>query len=326
MTEPRSILLTGATSQIGLGLARALAARGDRVRCLLRSPGKAGLLATLPVETVAGDIDRPESLGPAMAGVDAIFHIAGLASYWAPRADEVRRVNEDGTRNVLAAAVAAGVRRIVLTSSVVTLGPVPGDGIGDETAPQRPLGIPYYDSKLAAEQMILSARGIEGLAVNPGIIMGGEDLKGNGGRLIRPIQRGEMRSAPPGAVTMSVRADVVAGHIAALDRGRPGERYILGGTVGSYRELFERIARALGCAPPWRVFRPLELRLGGAALEAVARLTNKEPMMTPDLATTMCWNRRFSSDKAVRELGYRPTPLEVGVQECRRWYEEQGEL
>lgn len=321
-----TVLLTGATSQIGIGVARALAARGERVRCLVRSPRKAELLDGLTVERVAGDINAPESLGPAMAGVDVVFHIAGLASYWDRRAEEVRRVNVDGTRNVLDAAVAAGVRRVVLTSSVVTLGPVAGDGLGDETAPQRDLGIPYYDTKLASERMVLSARGVEGVAVNPGIIVGGDDHKGNGGRLLIPLYRGRTRAVPSGGATMSVLKDVVAGHVAAMDRGRPGERYILGGTVGSYLELFARVARALGCPAPRHVLGPTALRLAGAAMECAALVTGREPDLTRQLAGTLCWNRRFSSDKAARELGYSPSPLEEGVEECRRWYEARGEL
>lgn len=323
---PTTILLTGATSQIGLGLARTLAARGDRVRCLVRSPKKAELLDGIDVERVAGDIDAPESLGPAMAGVEAVLHVAGLASYWRRRAEEVRRVNVDGTRHVLDAARAAGVRRVVLTSSIVTLGPVAGDGHGDETAAQRELGVAYYDTKLAAERMVLGARDLEGVSVNPGIIVGGDDLKGNGGKLILPVYQGRLRAVPPGAVTMTVLDDVVAGHVAALDRGRAGERYVLGGTTGTYQELFARIAAALGRPAPRHVLGPAALQLAGAAMELAARVTGREPELTRQLAATMCWNRRFRSDKAVRELGYRPSPFEAGVEACRRWYEARGEL
>ncbi len=326
MHTPTTILLTGATSQIGLGLARALSARGDRVRCLVRSPKKADLLAGLAVEKVAGDLDAPESLGPALADVDAVFHVAGLASYWSRRFDEVRRANVDGTRHLLDAARAAGVRRVVLTSSIVTLGPVAGDGHGDETAPQREQGIPYYDTKLAAERMVLGAKDVEGVAVNPGIIVGGDDLKGNGAKLLLPLVRGTLRAVPPGAVTLSVLDDVVAGHVAALDRGRAGERYVLGGTTGTYREVFARIAAALGRPAPRRVLGPAALALAGAAQELAAAVTGREPDLTRQLAATMCWNRRFRSDKAARELGYAPRPLEEGVEACRRWYEARGEL
>jgi len=311
------VLVTGGTGQIGSAVAAALVARGDEVRCLVRDPSRAELLEGLDAERAVGDVTDPDSLARAAAGVEAVVHAAGVVSYHRRDAAAQRAVNVGGARNVLEAARRAGARRLLLTSSIATLGWVEGEGEGDEGLAYSwaGQGIAYFDTKYEAEALWLAAEGVEALAVNPGIVIGPRDRARNGGRIVRDLVAGRMRAAPPGATTMATLADVVDGHLAALDRGAPGERYVLGGHTGSWLTLCGRIAAGLGVAPPRRALPPWALWLAAGV-----------GVVTPSFVRIATRNRRYASDKAAAALGYSPRPLEGAARACRDWYAERGEL
>jgi dihydroflavonol-4-reductase len=321
-------LVTGGSGQLGSEVARALVARGDTVRCLLRDPARARLLDGVAVERVQGDVTAPETLGAAVSGCDAVLHLAGVVSYSPGSRARQQAVNVGGTRDLLDAAAAAGVGRFVLTSSIAAIGFVEGPGEGDEDAPYNwgPYGLGYMDTKRESEALVLGDRRVEGIAVNPGIVFGARDLHQNGGRMLLQVAAGGPPAVPPGATTCATLGDVGAGHLLALDRGRPGHRYVLGGTTGTFAEIFARVAAVMGRPAPTRVAPRAALVAFGALQELKARFTGGEPPLTRSLARVSCKNRRYRSDRAITELGYAPSPLEEGIRACRDWYRAEGLL
>lgn len=320
------VLVTGATGQIGGATAAVLCRRGFEVRCLVRAPERAAHLTAIGAHLVQGDVCAPETLARAVEGQDAVIHAAGVVSYWAPRAEEQRRVNVEGTRDLLDAAARAGVRRFVLTSSIAALGYVSGDGMGDEETPfnWQGMNLPYMETKKAAQDLVLQDDRLEGIAVLPGIVFGPGDIADNGLRILRQVAQGALSAAPSGATTAATLADVVDGHLAALARGVAGRAYILGGWTGPYRELFATAAKVVGVAPPSRVAGPALLNIVGALQELRATMTKAEPPLTRALARVSVQNRMFRSDRARSELGYAPRPIAVGMEDAVAWAKENG--
>lgn len=319
------ILVTGGTGQIGSSIVKALAARGDYVRCLVRKSINPGLLNGLSVELVEGDVTEPESLTSAVHGIEAVVHAAGVVSYWRRMNKAMLRVNVDGTRNLLNAAVDAGVRRFLYTSSIASIG-YSDDGICDETTSYNwnGMNIGYFDTKRAAELLVRQEKRLEGLTVNPAIVFGAHDIRRNGGRMLFHVWEGTLPGIPPGITTVAVLDDVVAGHLAALDKGRPGERYILGGTILSFKELYTRIAKVLGKSITANNLSRRKLWFASRLFNFFSFFTCTEPMITPALMEIITRNRRYSSQKAIDELGYKPSILEKGITSCWQWYCEQG--
>ena len=316
------ILLTGATGQLGSAIAAHLQESGHQVTCLVRSPDRRGAL-TADVPTVAGDLTDTDSLTAAAGGAEAVIHTAGLTSYWSRRRADLDRINVEGTRNIVAACRAAGVARLVYTSTIGVLGYLPADTVGDESTQfnWQGMGIGYFETKREAERLVLAAEELQPVAVNPGIVFGAGDVNVNGLRMLLRVQRTGGGTAPSGATTVAVLGDVARGHLQALEHGKPGHRYILAGTQLSFRELFGRIAAVVGASAPRRI-------LGRRALLLMARLqglggmvTGREPLVTPQVANILTRNRRYSSQKAVGELGYLPSPIEDGLNACWDWYQ-----
>ncbi len=321
------ILLTGATGQLGSAIARKLVGAGHDLHCLARAGSNRALLGDVPVRWVTGDITDPASLPAAVAGCEAVVHTAGVTSYWLPKRRWMESVNVEGTTHLLQAAVEAGARRFLYTSSIATIG-WREEGQADETTPfnWQGLGIDYFDTKHRAEQRVLAESRLEGLAVNPGIVFGSYDVHHNGARMLLQVEHDKLFGVPPGTTTLAVLDDVVDGHLAALERGRAGERYILGGTVLDFVSLYQRIAAMLDKPAPTRVLTPGQLRAAAGLMGLAARFTRREPMITPALVHITTRNRAFSSAKAIEELGYAPSPLERGLEACRDWLLERGEL
>jgi len=317
----RTVLVTGATGQIGSALTHALRQDGWRVRALVRDEERARLRLGADVELVRGDLTSPDSVGPALRGVDTVAHLAGVASYWPARAAEMREVNLHGTAHLLDACAAARVGRLLHTSSIATLGWVPAGELGDESTGYnwRRFGIAYFDTKYEAERMVLSDPRLAAVVVNPGLVFGAGDTAGNGLRFLREVAAG-VPGYPPGATTAAVLDDVVAGHIAALERGRPGERYILGGTPLAFQELFAEIAAVVGVPPPRGRLAPWMLGALALAHTAASRLHGGEPRISIPSYHILTRNRRYRSDKAARELGYCITPLADGLRRCWQWH------
>ncbi len=292
--------------------------------CLVRDRRKLKALDPEGLQLVQGDVTRPDTLE--FSGHDAVIHCAGVISYQARERAWQREVNVGGTGNVLDAAARAGCSRLVLTSSIAALGWVEGDGVGDEETAfnWQGLGLGYQETKKEAEDLALSEQRLECVAVNPGIVFGSHDINRSAGRMLLAVQAGGPPGVPSGRTTAVNLRDVVSGHLAALDRGRSGERYILGGFRGSFLELFSLIATVLGQPAPTRVVPGWLTATVGRLQVLKARLTDSKPELTPALAKVSCRNRQYSWAKSEKELGFSPGPLSEGIERCMLWYREQG--
>jgi len=319
------ILVTGATGQLGSGLVDSLVARGNAVRALVLKSEPFESLKAKGVEVFVGDLCEADSVRAAADGMEVVFHAAGLVAYSPRLRPQLEAVNVEGTRNVIDACVDAGVQRIVYSSTIGALGYVEGDGEGDENTAfnwNRRL-LPYFDSKQRAENVVLGQNKVEAVALNPGIMIGAEDRNKNASMLLERVANDQVTSLLSGATTLATRQDIVDGHLRAMEKGRSGERYILGGTAISWDVLFERVAAVVGGTPPTRRLPQWVLFLAAYGDAFRVAISGGEPRWTHQFAEISRRNRKFSSNKAISELGYAPSPLESGLEACWSW--SQGE-
>ncbi len=324
-----NVLVTGANGHVGANLVRALLARGDRVRALVRSRQDA--IDGLPIEIVRGDVRDPDAMRHAMQGVEVVFHFAAIISIDGPRGGHVESVNVEGTRTVAEAALAAGVGRFVHCSSIHAFGDRSvGARIDEASAPLSDARAPAYDrSKAAGEAAVLelAAEGLDVVIVHPTGVIGPNDFgPSRMGRVLLDLARGRMPSLVRGSFDWVDVRDVAAGAIAAAERGGSGERYLLGGHRSGLVELAEVAAAVTGIPRPRMV---LPLRVGELAAPfglASARMLRREPMFTPESMMPLRWDPVVIRDKAGAELGYAPRPLEETVADTISWFAETGLL
>jgi dihydroflavonol-4-reductase len=263
-------LVTGATGCVGANIVEALLARGYEVRALRRVSSKLDALAGLDPEYATGDVLDEASLRAAMAGCALVFHAAAIAQYWRNGPEAIYAANVTGTRNVLRAARAQGVQRVVFTSSVAVLGvPTWRGHVLDESASfnLRPAQFHYGHSKVLAEAEVQRAvaEGLDVVIVNPVSVIGQRDVYFVGGEILRTAQRGLLIGAPPGGMGVVSARATGAGHVLAAERGRTGERYILNGENISHRALMTLAAEITGGRAPWMTIpRALMAPLGRA--------------------------------------------------------------
>src|SRR3954454_1107607 len=247
-------LVTGATGFVGSHVARALVARGDDVRVTVRATSRLELLKGLDVPTVVGDVTHPPGgRRRALRGVERVFHVAGTTNL-RMAADDLFRINVQGTRTVLEECVRAEVERVVHTSSVAAVGPAPPGGTADERQVWRgsELGIPYVDSKHEAEveALRIAARGLPVVVVCPAYVLGAGDTHRSSTEVVRRFMLRRIPAYVDGAINVVDVADVAAGHLLADERGVPGERYILGNRNYTWDRLFADLARLSGVEGP----------------------------------------------------------------------------
>jgi dihydroflavonol-4-reductase len=327
-----TVLVTGASGFVGSAVAKALAARGVYVRLLVRSTSNRRNLSGLGdgTEIVTGSLEDPASLRAAITGCKALFHVAADYRIWVPDPEAMMRTNVEGTRSLMREALAAGVQRIVYTSSVATLGLKPDRSPADEDTPDRPGDIvgPYKRSKYEAEQVVrrmTAEDGLPAVIVNPSTPVGPRDVKPTPtGRIIVEAASGRMPAYVDTGLNLVHVDDVAAGHLLAFEHGRIGERYILGGDNLTLAEMLGEIARLAGRTPP-RVRLPTAPLFPLAVVaESVARLTGKEPFLTRDGLRMAAKLMFFSSAKAERELNYRHRPASAGLEDALNWFREAG--
>ncbi|MGA9027556.1 MAG: hopanoid-associated sugar epimerase, partial [Steroidobacteraceae bacterium] len=322
-------LVTGATGFVGAAVARALGRADWQLRALVRANSDRRNLQGLAVDVVTGDLGDPDSLRRALTGVDALFHVAADYRLGARDPRQLYAVNVEGTRNILRAAQASGVSRVVYTSSVATIG-LPADGSpGSETtaAGLKDMIGHYKRSKFQAEQVALeAARGGQPVViVNPSTPIGPGDVKPTPtGQLVLDAAAGRMPAYVDTGLNIVHVDDVAAGHLLAFERGRVGERYILGGEDLMLRDILALIAPLVGRRPP-RIRLPYAAVLPLAyAAEFAARLTGGSTRITVEGVRMARKRMFFSSAKAVRELGYHWRPPARAFEDAVAWLRDQG--
>ena len=327
------ILITGASGFVGSAVLRKLIERGHEVRALVRPSSERRNLEGLPVHIVEGDLMAPETLKPAVEGCKGVFHVAADYRLWAPDPSGMFAANVDGTRAIMAAALEVGVERIVYTSSVATLGLLPGGQPADEDTPvlfEDMIG-PYKQSKFLAEAEVraLAETGkLPVVIVNPSTPIGPRDIKPTPtGRMIVEAASGRMPAYVDTGLNVVHVDDVAEGHLLAFEKGKVGERYILGGENMSLNEILGTIAGITGGkAPRWRIPHGLVLPVAYGA-EAWTRLTGgREPFVTVDGLRMARKKMFFSHGKASRALGYAPRPAMDALADACRWFRDQGYL
>ena len=321
------VLLTGATGFVGSHVARALVAGGHAVRALVRRTSSRAILSDVPeVEWVEGDVVDVGSLRAAVRGCEAVVHAAAAVAFGPRAAARQREVNVEGTRHVLEAARAAGVRRFVHTSSIAAIGRVPEGAVADEDARYDwPPGLPYNESKRDSERLVRRAEGIETDCVSPALVFGPGEVTKRTLPLFRLVKWGLLPLVPPGGTTMCDVRDVAAAHVAALTRGEPGARYILGGPQLTFRALATTIAEITRGARPIAELPLSWLRVAALPVAAAARAGVPLPFSAGNLAY-LGHHGYYASARAEAALGYHTRPAAETLADAARWFESQNLL
>jgi dihydroflavonol-4-reductase len=320
-------LVTGASGFLGWHVARLLLDRGYPVRALVRTGSR---VDSLNVEPVTGDLRDPDSLARAVNGCGLVFHVAADYRLWAADPSELYRSNVDGTRNLLQAARAAGVERVVYTSTVGCIG-IPSTGLGDETAPVALADMKgdYKRSKFQAEQIALefARSGFPVVIVNPTAPIGEHDVKPTPtGKIVLDFLKGDMPAfIDTGLNVVDVR-DAALGHWLACEHGRPGERYILGAENLTLARILEILAHLTGRKAPTLELPYALAWCAGACSTAWANLTGTAPRV-PLAAVRMAREKMWvTHEKARRELGFTPGPAEDALARAVEWFSGSGRL
>lgn len=325
-------LVTGATGFVGSAVARALAARGHSLRLLVRAGSDRRNLEGLEAELATGDLTDEASLNAAAAGCRHVVHVAADYRIWVPDPDAMLRANVDGALAMIRAAGRAGAERIVHCSSVAALGQI-GDGTpGNEDTPANEadfIGI-YKRSKYLAEKAVLELAARDDLpvvVVNPAAPVGPRDIKPTPtGKMILDAAAGRVPAYIDTGLNIVHVDDVAMGHVLALEKGRVGERYILGGTNMLLKDILSLVCDVAHRRPP-RIQLPHGLLEPAAfVMEKLARVTGVPPMMTRDHLKMARKKMFYSSEKAVRELGYQPRPVRLAVEDAVAWFRGNGML
>lgn len=313
--------ITGATGFIGSHLARHLAKKGERVRALVRNPYRATGIKTYGVETIEGDLEDRDFLIKAMEGCTKVYHLAAFAKAWARDGQTFDRVNFDGGVNVMEAALQSGIEKMVLTSTGGVIGPAQdGTPAREHQQGQTQHMTAYERSKARLEAAVpqFVDRGLPIVIVNPARVFGPGRLDDSNSevKLIAAYLEGRFRFVPGNGhakASYCYVEDVVRGHVAAMERGVPGERYLLGGENVSYREFFDMVGKVSGQRR--RLFGvPYPLLLAFSKLQVwMGRNLGTSPLITPELVRKYVQDWSFSSEKAKEHLGYSPRSLEEGI-------------
>ncbi|MHC8441770.1 MAG: hopanoid-associated sugar epimerase [Candidatus Eutrophobiaceae bacterium] len=324
------VLLTGGNGFVGSAVLRRLRSEGHKVRVLIRPGSNLRNLQNQHIELVSGDLAKPETLAPAVQGCNALFHVAADYRLWVPNPDQMYRINVEGSRSLMKAALAAGVERIVYTSSVAVLGShKDGSPANEETSVLLSNMIGHYKrSKYLAEeavQELIESKNLPAVIVNPSTPIGPRDVKPTPtGRIILDTLRERMPAYVDTGLNVAHVDDVAHGHMLAWQKGEIGQRYILGGENMSLREILECICQRLCRKSP-------AIRLPHAAvlpvawcMERIAAITGNPPRATVDEVRMSQKKMYFSSAKAEQALGYTHRPAKEGIADAVEWFQKNG--
>jgi len=325
----QTAFVTGVSGFVGSHVVRELHREGWSVHGLVRPNSSLEDFSDVPVTLHTGDVVDADSVAAAMPrGVDAVFHVAASTNLWARNNGQQSRINLDGTLNVLNAAVAAGARRFVQTSSFVAWGFPDGEFNEDSPRSSSSDWINYVRTKHLSEQTVLDAvlaGRIDAVVVNPGNVLGPGD-RHNWSRLFRMVSRESLPGVPPGGGNFCDVREVARAHVQAWHRGETGQRYLLGGEYASYLQVIALAGDILGKAVPKKPTPAWLLRAVAHGKSVVAAISGTEPDLTPEGAAIATHSIRCDSGKAQRQLGYRGAPLRTMVQDTIDWMSEEGLL
>src|SRR5215469_1521987 len=320
------VFITGATGFVGSHVARALAAEGADLRLLVRPTSRKDNIIDLRAETVEGDLREPESLKKAMAGCEFVFHVAADYRLWVRDPEEMYRANVEGTRAILEAAQQSGVRRVIYTSSVATMGFTKEGHIASENSPvslEDMVGH-YKRSKFMAEEIALEAgrKGANVVVVNPTTPIGEYDIKPTPtGRIVVDFLKRKFPAYVDTGLNLADVKEVARGHLLAMEKARPGERYILGGENLTLKQILDKLAAMTGLpSPSMKVPHAVAMAFAFFDETVTGKLRGKEPRATVEavrMGKKMMW---ASSAKAERELGWKELPVDNALRRAVEWF------
>jgi dihydroflavonol-4-reductase len=322
--------ITGATGFLGSHVARVLIEQGAQLRLLVRPASDLRNIADLKAERVEGDLRDPASIEKALAGCDALFHVAADYRLWVRDPEQMYRSNVEGTRALLEAARKQRVRRVVYTSSVATMGFSSNGTLADENSPVSLADMigHYKRSKFMAEQVAFEAArsGVDVVVVNPTTPIGERDIKPTPtGRIVVDFLKRKFPAYVDTGLNLVDATECARGHIQAFEKGRAGERYILGGENLTLKQILDRLGAITGLPSP-RVKLPYVFALAAGVVDetVTGRILGREPRATID-AVRMGRKKMFiTSAKAERELGWRPGPVDGALQRSVDWFRANG--
>jgi len=323
------VLVTGATGFVGGNLARKLWEQGHEVMALVRTGSARAAMEGTGIQPVTGDILDRDSVDRAVQGCEAVFHCAAAYTFWSPDPDAIYRTNVDGTVNMLKAALQAGVSRVVYTSTVSTIGLPDWELSTEETlADPTHLAGHYKKSKYQAEMAALDmvSEGLAVIVVNPTTPVGPWDVKPTPtGRMVLDFLRGRIPAYVDTGMNLVDVEDVAAGHILAMERGQPGQRYLLGNRNVSLKEVFDMLADATGlAAPKWRA--PYWLVMGAGYVDELVegKLLKREPRIPLEGLKVSKSPMYVSCQKAITELGQPQSSVKEALQKAIEWFHDYG--
>jgi dihydroflavonol-4-reductase len=324
------VFLTGTSGLLGSNIAQKLMERGYVVKALFRVHEQVPQVKNPALfEPFFGDITDADKMEQGIQGCDVVMHAAADTSQWPDRSPAYVATNVDGTRYIVDACKKAGVKRMIYVSTANTVGFGTKEEPGHEQLPPKfkQYGLGYMETKYLAQQMILrevKAHNFPAIIVNPTFMIGPGDAKPSSGKMVLAIYEGKVPGYPSGGKNYVYVGDVATAMVNAIEMGRIGECYILGGTNLSYREMFTLTAKIVGRKPP-RIPIPGALTKGFGLLSSlVAWLSGKAPNVSYKMARVSCDGHYFSPQKAIQELKMPQTPIDVAIQECFEWFKANG--
>jgi dihydroflavonol-4-reductase len=322
--------VTGATGFLGSHVARVLADNGADMRLLVRSSSNLRNIEGLRADRALGDLRDPASLEKAMAGCDVVFHVAADYRLWVRDPNEMYRSNVEGTRAILEAARKNGVRRVVCTSSVATIGFTRNGYPANEDSPVSLADMigHYKRSKFMAEQLALEAgrSGLQVVVLNPTTPVGDQDVKPTPtGRIVVDFLKRKFPAYVETGLNLVDVRECARGHVTALEKGKSGERYILGGENLTLKQILDKLAKITGLPSPILKLPYIFAYAAGITDEIVTgRLRGREPRATIDTVRMGAKKMFASSDKAERELGWKIVPVESALRRAAEWFRVNG--
>lgn len=323
------ILVTGADGLLGNNLVRELLSRKHEVCVLLLPDSPTKSLDGLAIDRFYGNILNPEDIEKAIQGCDAVIHAAANTNIWPSRSEIIRRINIEGTQNIIDAALKAEVRRMIYIGTANSFGFGSKENPGNEKLPYQSAkyGVDYMDSKLEAQRLVLKAvkeRGLQAITINPTFMLGPYDTKPSAGALILAIYNQKVPGFAPGGRNYVYVKDAAIAIANGLAKGRIGESYIVGNINLSYQEMFTLVAKIVNVPPPKIKIPSLFIKFYGLVGSAYGNLFKKTPTVSYPMAMISCDEHYFTAQKARDELDLPQTDIETAVRESFNWLKENG--